>query len=188
MSTHLTVRRFTVEQYHRMGETGVIGPDERVELLDGEIVEMAPIGSEHAGCVARTTKRFNRTLGDDACVWPQNPVVLDDWSEPQPDLMLLKPRRDEYASAHPRPEDVLLVIEVCDTTYERDRDEKLPRYAAAGIREAWLVNLPEARIEVYRRPTKAGYRSVRRIKRGGEIAPLAFPAFHVAAEDILGPA
>ena len=142
-------RKLTVDEYNRMGEAGILGPDERVELLDGELYTMAPIGEGHIGGVIGLTFLFNRHLLGRALVSVQNPVRLSNVSEPEPDLVLLQPRDDFYRTMKPRPEDVLLLVEVADSSLAHDRDTKLPQYAAAGIPEAWLVNLVDRRIEVY---------------------------------------
>lgn len=178
-------RRFTVEEYYRMADAGVLHHDDRVELIDGEIIEMAPIGSRHASCVGRLTRLFAAGAGADALVWVQNPVRLDDFSEPEPDVMLLRPRPDQYAASHPGPSDVLLLVEVCDTTQVFDRTEKVPRYAAAGIAEVWLVDLDRALVEVYSEPGPAGYEPAAHAVPGEVIAPGAAPGLAVAVADIL---
>jgi Uma2 family endonuclease len=179
-------RRFTIDEYHRMGEAGIFHEDDRVELLDGEIVEMSPIGSRHAGIVDRLTMLFARRLGRHAIVRVQNPIVLDDYSEPQPDLTLLRPRTDYYVGSHPRPTDVLLAIEVMDASASYERSLKLPLYARKHVRELWLVDLPAAAVDVYRRPASSGYREHQRLARGRRIAPLAFPRVHFRVADVLG--
>ena len=179
-------RRFTIDEYHRMGEVGVLTEDDRVELLGGEIVQMSPIGSPHAGCVARLTELFGRRLRSRAIVWVQNPIVLDRFSEPQPDVSLLAPRRDFYARAHPRPRDVLLAVEVVDANRGYDRTLKLPLYARAELREVWLVDLAANAVEVSTRPALRGYREQRRFGRGQVIVPLAFPRLRIRVGEILG--
>src|SRR5438552_5474421 len=140
--------RFTVADYHRMAETGVLKPAARVELLDGRIIDMAPIGPFHGGSVNRLIRLFSKFANGRWLVSAQNPVHLDEFSEPQPDLMLLKPAADDYTSRHPRPDDVLLLVEVADTTLAFDREEKLPIYACAGISEVWILNLSARQIEI----------------------------------------
>ncbi|HEX8685523.1 MAG TPA: Uma2 family endonuclease, partial [Pyrinomonadaceae bacterium] len=130
-------RSFTVAEYERMGQFGIFSEDARVELVCGEIIDMSPIGERHAACVAILTQLITLRLRLSALVWAQNPVVLDDYSEPQPDLAILKPRGDNYRTSKPTPDDVLLVIEVSDTTLEYDRQVKMRLYARAGIPEAW---------------------------------------------------
>jgi Uma2 family endonuclease len=178
--------RFTVDEYHRMGEAGVLSEDDRVELLDGEIVRMSPIGTPHASTVARLDALFQRRLGSRATVWAQNPVVLDRYSEPQPDLCVLHARADFYATGKPRPRDVLLAIEVMDSSRGYDRTLKLPLYARAELREVWLVDLKAQAIEVYTRPALRGYRAQTTVGRGRVLSPLAFPRVRFRTSEILG--
>jgi Uma2 family endonuclease len=186
MTLQLTKRRFTVGEYHQMAQAGILTEDDRVELIDGEIVEMTPIGGPHAGCVNRLTRLFSQGLGDAAVVSVQNPVHLDEHTEPQPDVALLHPRPDFYASAHPTPEDILLLVEVAETSAELDRRVKVPLYARSGIPELWLVDLTQETIAVYRDPTPDGYRTSWTVRRGDRLAPLAFPDREFAVADILG--
>jgi Uma2 family endonuclease len=178
--------RLTVADYHRMVECGILAEDERVELLDGQVVPMTPIGSPHAGCVNRLTRMLTHALGDRATIAVQNPAVLNDWSEPQPDVAVLKPRLDGYAAAHPEPADVLLLIEVADSSLARDREVKLPLYAAAGVAEVWLVNLQANHIHLHRDPGPTGYRSGRIARRGETVSPLLFPDVAFPVDDVLG--
>ena len=179
-------RRFTVDEYHRMADAGVLGEDDRVELLDGEIVEMSPIGPPHTGCVARLNAMFARRLRDRAIVWVQNPMILDRYSEPQPDIALVAPRADFYSTAHPRPRDVLLAVEVIATSGGYDRTLKLPLYARSGLREVWLVDVRAKAVDVYRRPATGGYRGHQRLVPGRVVAPLAFPRLRFRVGDIVG--
>ena len=186
MAVQLTRRRFTVDEYHGMARAGILGEDDRVELIDGEIVEMAPIGSEHAGSVNQLTLLLVRRFSRRAVITVQNPIRLDPHNEPQPDLALLRPRPDFYRSALPTPADVLLVIEVADTTLAADRDVKMPLYAHAGIPESWLVDLQHAVVLVHREPTANGYRVVTTARPGERLTPLAFPDRDLAVSDLLG--
>jgi Uma2 family endonuclease len=169
-----------------MGEAGVLREDDRVELLDGQVVRMSPIGRPHASTVARLNALLVRRFGSAATVWVQNPIILDRWSEPQPDLCLLAPRGDFYAAVYARPRDVLLGIEVMDSSRSYDRTLKLPLYAKAEIREVWLVDLKAEAIDVHRRPALRGYREHRRYVRGRTIVPLAFPRHRIRVNEILG--
>ena len=186
MAMLLTDRRFTLDEYHRMGRAGVFHEDDRVELLDGRIVEMTPIGPGHAGCIGALTGLLARLVGDRAVVWVQNPIDLSERAEPQPDLALLAPRADAYRSAHPRPTDILLVIEVADSSLEYDRDVKLPLYAAAGVAEIWLVNLPGDSVAVYRDPGPRGFTTLHTARRGDTLTALRFPGVVLRVDDILG--
>jgi Uma2 family endonuclease len=179
-------RLITVDEYHRMAETGILGPEERVELLGGEIIAMTAIGSRHAACVRRLSRLFFEHLGSKAVVGVQDPVTLDDFSEPEPDVFLARVREDEYISAHPRPSDVLLLIEVADTSIGFDRERKTPRYARAGIPEVWIVELDEDVVEVCRGPVGDEYTERLRLVRGQDVSPEAFGEVSVAIEEILG--
>jgi Uma2 family endonuclease len=186
VATGLTTRRFTVEDYYRMAEAGILTPDDRVELLDGEIAEMTPIGSPHAACVDRLNRLLTATVGDRAIVRVQNPIRLDRYSEPQPDLALLRSRDDFYAAAHPGPADVLLVIEVAHTSEPMDRTVKLPLYARSGIPTAWLVVLADDRILLHEGPGPDGYRVARELHRGDRLRLEAL-GIELSVADILGP-
>lgn len=158
-----------------MTESGVLGPDARVELLNGQIIDMSPIGPFHAGLVKRLSRIFNLEAKGRWIVSTQDPVRLDDHSEPVPDLMLLNPASDDYTSRHPQPEDVFLLIEVSDTTLDYDREEKLPAYGSAGISELWIVNLKDETIEVHRDPHFMGYGLKTVLRMGDKVNPQAFP-------------
>jgi Uma2 family endonuclease len=179
-------RRFSVDEYYAMARAGILTEDERVELLAGEIVEMTPIGIRHAVCVGGLTDLFSRRFGDRALVWVQNPVRLDRNSEPEPDVVLVRRPLERYAGAHPVPEDVLLIVEVADTSLERDRALKLPLYAGAGIVDVWIINVEEREVEVYRQPSGDRYAHVQHF-REGTVTSLAFPNEAVDIEEILGP-
>jgi Uma2 family endonuclease len=170
-----TRRLITADEYQRMGTVGIFHEDDRVELLDGEIYEMPPIGDSHIGTVIFLTNYFGRRLEERALVSTQNPIRLSEFSEPQPDLTLLFFRTDFYGTAKARPEDVFLLIEVAQFSLDYDRQTKLPRYAAAGIVETWIVNLIDRCIEVYRDPTADGYATRLVYRRGDTLAPFALP-------------
>ncbi|HEY0547484.1 MAG TPA: Uma2 family endonuclease [Pyrinomonadaceae bacterium] len=186
MSYQIAKRRFSVDEYYRMAEAGILTEDDRVELIEGEIIEMSPIGSRHAGCVNRLTAMLTRQLGDAAVVAVQNPVRIDDYSEPEPDLAVLKPRDDFYTKGHPKPDDVLLVVEVADSSVEFDRNKKLPLYAGANIPEVWLVNLPQDMIEIYTQPVDGTYREIRLVKRGEAVVSKTISNLTLEADAVLG--
>ena len=167
--------RFTVDDYYRMAETGILHPEARVELLDGEIIDMMPIGPFHAGAVNRLTRLLVTAAKDRWVVAAQNPVRLGQRSEPQPDFMLVKPAADDYMNRHPVPEDVFLLIEVAESSLAYDRNRKIPAYGRAGIREVWIVNLLEKTIEVFREPRLNGYGSVQKFSAGDKVHIQAFP-------------
>ena len=177
--------RFSVKEYYRMAETGVLRPDARVELLNGEIIDMAPIGPFHGGVTNYLTRIFNPAPPALWVLSIQNPVRLDDHSEPQPDLMLLKPVSDFYRNRHPQPEDVYLLVEVSDSSLARDLAEKLPAYGHAGIPEVWIINLNEETVEVYREPHFSGYASKTVLKPGDTAQPLAFPDLTVNVSELV---
>ena len=158
-----------------MAETGVLQPDVRVELLDGEIIDMSPIGPFHSSVVGDLVDLFTHASNRRWLVRSQSPVALDKHSEPQPDVLLLKPAPNRYRQSHPRPEDVFLLVEVSDTTLALDRDEKLPAYGRAGIVEVWIINLVDQAIEIYREPNFTGYGSKVVLRAGDKAAPHVFP-------------
>ena len=187
MAVVLKRRRFTLEEYQRLGETGIIQEDERVELVEGEIVEMSPIGRPHASVVARLTMLFAQRYADRAIVWVQNPLALPrQVSQFQPDLALLKPRPDFYRGKDVEPDDALLVVEVMDSSIAYDRQVKLPIYSRGGVPEVWLVNVNRNTVEVWRDPTPDGFREQHLVERSGTIAPLAFPDVRLAVQDLVG--
>lgn len=149
--------RLTVADYYRMGEVGILPPDARVELIDGDIIDMTPPGSLHAGTVDQLAAVLRRAVGERGLLRIQSPISLDGYSEPQPDIALLRPRADYYKGSHPRPHEVCLVIEVADASVRYDRDVKVPLYARAGIAEVWLVDLRERRLSRHREPVNAWY-------------------------------
>ena len=170
-----TRRRFTVAEYYAMGDIGILEENDRVELLDGDLIVMPPIGDWHAASVDRFTNSLPPQLQGRAIVRVQNPTRLNDNSEPQPDIMLLRWRDDFYGGGHPGPEDVLLLIEVSDTSVDYDRSAKLSAYARAGIPEVWIATRQDNRIEAYTEPKEGEYSNVRYAGLGESIAPQAFP-------------
>jgi Uma2 family endonuclease len=166
-------------EYLRMGEGGVFAPEARLELIEGEIVERAPIGSPHAGMVNTLIWVFSRAAGDLAVVAAQNPLVVGDRSVPQPDVMLLRARADRYSRSHPTPADVLLLVEVSDTTLPFDLGTKIPLYARCGIAEAWVIDLNERAVRVFRDPRPSGYRASFTLQGDGSVTALALPAIVV---------
>ncbi len=144
--------RLSVADYHKMGQAGILSGDDRVELIEGELVDMAPIGSEHAGIVNLLNRLLTEILGERAIIGVQNPIVLGDHSEPQPDILVLHPRKDFYRDSHPTSRDVFLLIEVSDTTANQDRNIKIALYAQHDIPEVWLIDIPNRSVELYRKP------------------------------------
>ena len=169
-----------------MTESGILTEDDRVELIRGEIVEMSPIGRRHAACVRRLVTLFSEKLSRRAIVDIQNPVELSDRSEPQPDVALLQPSLDFYEAGHPKAKDILLIVEVADTTVETDRGVKIPLYAEEGISEVWLVDINEQCVEIYREPLPTGYQNVQKFQRDQTLSIQAFPDIDITVNEVLG--
>jgi Uma2 family endonuclease len=186
MSRQLAKYWITADEFEQMGRAGIFHPDARLELLEGEIYQMSPIGSRHAACVKRLNALLGRLFAGKLIVGTQDPIRLNDLSEPQPDICLLRWQDDFYNAAHPTPADVLLVIEVADSTVETDRSYKVPLYARAGIPEVWLVNLPEERVELFAGPAGGAYQINRDFKRGEEVQSYGVADLRVGVTDVLG--
>lgn len=169
-----------------MLEAGIISQDDRVELLEGEILKMSPIGSAHAACVKRCNSVLSRLLGETVIISVQDPVRLDEYSEPQPDIALLKARPDYYAVVHPSPGDVLLVVEVADTSLQIDRVVKLPLYARAGITEVWIIDLVTRAVEIYSDPNQGVYRNSHTVRGDEPLSPAKLPSLSIPASALLG--
>lgn len=182
----LVRRRFTLDEYHRMAETGILDEDDRVELIRGEIVQMTPFARDHASCVARLTHLVLGHLHGRVVLWPQNPLVIRPDSEPQPDIVLLTWRPDFYRHALPGPSDLALLVEVADTSLRYDRGVKALLYAQAGVQDYWIVDLDGDAVEVSRQPGGGGFERTARLSRGATLAPLTFPDTLLAVGDILG--
>ena len=185
MAVQLPRRRFTVTEFQQLAERGILRGDDRVELIDGEIIEMAAIGFRHASCVNRTNRVLIHLLGDDAIISGQNPVILSEYYMPQPDIAVLHARDDFYGTGHPTPADVFFLIEVSDTTLAYDRKVKLPLYAQADIPEVWIVDLGINRVERHAEPVDGAYRLVKRLKRGQGDRGDRLPALSVPVSEII---
>lgn len=184
MSIDIVRHAFSVYDYARMRESGILTENDRVELIDGEVRAMRPIGSLHAAIVRRLVKRLIALVGDQALVSPQNPIRLNDYSEPQPDVAVLRPRDDNYAHAHPVAGDVLLIIEVSDTTAQYDRVEKLPRYAATGIPETWIVDVEQRVVEQHTHLAHDQYARIQKYFPGDVITSPVVPAIALSVDDL----
>jgi Uma2 family endonuclease len=182
MVTEIVRFRFTTDEYEQMIAAGILTEEDRVELIEGEIIEMRPIGDDHVFAVNNLTEMLVRRLAGQAVVSIQNPIRLSGRSRPQPDIALWRPAKRRSL---PGPDDILLLIEVADSTLAFDRDVKLPLYARAGIVEVWIVNLIDKRIEVYRQPAEGGYRSVEFAGQDEVVSPLSFPGVELSVEAIL---
>lgn len=181
----VTRRALTVAEYHRMGEVGILHEDDRVELIEGELVAMTPIGSNHSGTINTLNRALVMAVGDRGVVAVQNPVQLDDLSEPQPDFSILKPRADDYRRATPRPDEVLLIIEVADSSLAYDRAVKQALYARHGIPEFWIVNLQANNVEVCRTPVGEAYGDLSVVERDGTLEPMLLPGAAISAAALL---
>lgn len=179
-------RRLSADEFERMAEAGILHEDDHVELLDGELYQMAAMNGPHIACVMRLNRAFVRGVGDEALVSPQSSIRLSGYSEPEPDLVLARYRDDFYESGLPEPEDILLIVEVADTSLHYDRRVKLPLYAAAGIPEVWIVDLRRRRVTAYRDPSPEGYRQVIPHTRRATLSPLALPDLVLRWQDIFG--
>ena len=186
MDVDVVRRRFTLDEYHRMAEAGILQEDDRVELIRGEIVQMTPIGPDHASCVARLNHLLLGRLHGRVVLWPQNPLIILPDSEPQPDIILLAWRDDFYRQSLPGPSDVALLVEVADSSLRYDRRVKGQLYAEAGLRDYWIVDVDGDAVEVHREPAADRFRRIERLSRPARLAPLAFPDVSLAVADILG--
>jgi Uma2 family endonuclease len=186
MSHQFAKRWFTVDEYYRMAQAGILTKDDHVELIEGEVIEMSPIGSRHAACVKRLNTILNRLVSQQMIISIQDPIYIDEFSEPEPDVALLRSQEDFYVGSHPIASDVLLVIEVADTSVEYDRKKKLPLYAQAGIPEVWLANLPEDRFEIHTQPLNGKYQSVIIVRRGESIKSQTITDLNIDIDEILG--
>lgn len=176
--------RVTAQEYLRMGEAAVFAPDARLELIEGEIITRAPIGSRHAGAMIALNRAFSGAVGKRALVSIQNPLIAGPRSVPQPDLALLKPRSDAYAASHPTTEDVLLVVEVADATLAFDIGTKIPLYARAGVVEAWVVDVQERNVRVFREPSATGFRTSFTVAANQKLTVAALPRLAIRWSDV----
>jgi Uma2 family endonuclease len=177
---------FTVEDYYRMAEVGILGPEDRVELIDGEILQMSPLGNKHIACSNRATMLFTEAFGRAVIVSVQNPLRLDTYNEPQPDIIILKPHPDFYESKRVSSEDALLVVEISDTSLVFDLKTKLAHYASSRVQEYWIEDLQHNLLLVFRGPAGSNYKESLTFRRGDRVSLLAFPDTTLKVEDLLG--
>ena len=188
MSLLTPVRHLTVNEYYRLAETGVLRPGDRVELLRGEVRELSPIGPRHAQIVNRLTSTLVKRLPTGLFVQIQNPIRVSNESEPQPDVCIIRGSEDDFDSHHPSPPDVLLVIAVCDSSLEYDRDEKLPAYAEAGIVEVWLIDVLRRTVATYRQPQGRAYLEQHVHQGTDAVQPAAVVEVLLTVDEMLGAA
>ncbi|MDX1475940.1 MAG: Uma2 family endonuclease [Reinekea sp.] len=183
MSVDVVRHRFKTKEYYQMINVGILTENDRVELINGEIVEMSPIGFRHAACVDRLNELFT-PLKKQKIIRVQNPIHLAPNSEPEPDIAIVQRRADFYVKGHPEPEDILLVIEVAESSFGYDFDVKIPLYGQVGIPEAWIVNLQDDELLVYTQPSEIGYKQQLRLQKGDEVSPQVL-SFSLSVADIL---
>lgn len=183
----LEIRKLTVEEYHRMAEAGILDPDERVELIDGQIVKMAAKGTTHTVGLRRTARLLESLLKGQAEVYTQDPVVLNNFSEPEPDIAVVQISPLEYIDHHPTPPEVYLIIEVADTTLKRDCEVKNKIYAQSGIAEYWVLDVKNRQLRVFREPSDRGYQNQIILGEDASISSLEFPSLNVAIASMLPP-
>jgi Uma2 family endonuclease len=184
-TVRINKRFFNIDEFHKMLSVGIFSEDDRLELIEGEIIEMTPISSRHAYYVDKITRIFFQKLSDKVGIRIQNPIKLGKYSEPQPDIALVKLPLEKYQFQHPEPEDIYLVIEVSDTSYDYDKNIKIPLYGKYGIKESWLIDINKNRIEVFRNPFKEGYKSCNIFCAKEELSPLHFPEIKIFVNEIL---
>ncbi len=185
ISPPIAIRLLSVQDYHQMMEAGILRPDERVELVEGQIIQMAAKGTAHSAAVSRIEKLLRSRLGDLVLLRFQDPVRLNDYSEPEPDVAVVQPNPSFYEEHHPTPSEVFWLIEVSDTTLRFDRETKAPAYARSGILEYWVLDVPGRKLHVYRMPSAEGYQSETILSEELTIAPLAFPECAIAIKEML---
>jgi Uma2 family endonuclease len=186
MAAEVTKKLFTVNDYYSMAEAGIIGPDERVELVEGEIIQMSPIGHRHGVRVVRASTMFFEAFGRKAVISTQGTLRLNKRTEFEPDLVVFKPRADFYASGRAKPADVLLVVEMADSSLSSDRKIKIPLYAAAGIPEVWIQDIENDLLLVYRDPREENYATSLELQRNESVSPNAFPEIRFSIDDLFG--
>jgi Uma2 family endonuclease len=186
MTVQIVRRQFTVDDYYRMLDAGILSEDDRVELIDGEIREMSAIDAVHAGTVTRLSQILNRQIGDRFIISVQNPIRLNETNEPQPDLAVLRWHDDFYDQHHPTPADVLILIEVANTSLVYERTEKVPRYAAAGIPEVWLVDIAHRAVEQYAQPVNGQYIERKVLARGSLLQATVIPGLELPIDRMFG--
>ncbi|MEW6237047.1 MAG: Uma2 family endonuclease [Candidatus Omnitrophota bacterium] len=184
MSVLAQKRLFTVDEYYKMAQSHILAPTEHVELIEGEIFQKTPVSSNHAGTVAYHSELFIYNLKDKVIVWAQSPIRLSQYSEPEPDIALLKPRSDFYKNSHPAPEDVWLIIETEDSSIAYDRQIKMPLYARHGIPEFWIVDLNQKAIEAYSQPSPEGYSLLRTVRPSQSLSPFHFPELDLPVRNL----
>lgn len=182
-----TLRKWTVKEYHKLGEMGFFHPEERVELIAGNIIKMSAKGTARASATRRTATLLHNLLENQATVYDKSPIALDDSSEPEPDIAVVIIDPFDYATHHPTPSEIYLIIEVADSSLAYDREVKAQIYARSGIADYWVLNVNERQLHVFREPAAGGYQSEVIIGESASISPLQFPAVNIAILAMLPP-
>ncbi|MEG4858913.1 Uma2 family endonuclease [Microcoleus sp. K1-B6] len=182
-----TLRKWTVKEYHKLGEIGIFHPEERVELIEGNIIKISAKGTLHAAATRRTASLLHNLLGNQAPVYNKSPIALDDNSEPEPDIAVVRIDPFDYATHHPTPSEVYLIIEVADSSLTFDREIKAKIYARSGIADYWVLNVNERQLHVFREPAEDGYQSEVILGESAIVSPLQFPTFNIAIQAMLPP-
>ncbi|MEG4071531.1 Uma2 family endonuclease [Microcoleus sp. Pol14C2] len=182
-----TLRKWTVKEYHKLGEIGIFHPEERVELIEGNIIKISAKRTLHASATRRTATLLHNLVGNQAAVYNKSPIALDDNSEPEPDIAVVRIDPFDYATHHPTPSEVYLIIEVADSSLTFDREIKAKIYARSGIADYWVLNVNERQLHVFREPTENGYQSEVILAETASISPIEFPAFNIAIQAMLPP-
>jgi Uma2 family endonuclease len=185
MAIETSKRLFTVRDYHQMANAGILSEDDRVELIRGEVVRMSPIGPRHNAAVRRATHALVKIVDNRAIVSVQGSIQLDEYDEPQPDIVLLRPRDDFYASRHANPADTLLIVEMADSSLEYDQTVKMSLYAETGVPEYWIANIQNDRLLVFQDPHENTYRVIRELQRGDALAPQRLPECRIPVDALL---
>jgi len=182
-----TLRKWTVKEYHKLGEIGIFNPEERLELIEGNIIKISAKGTVHASATRRTATLLHNLLGNQAAVYNKSPIALDDDSEPEPDIAVVRIDPFDYATHHPTPSEVYLIIEVADSSLTFDREIKAKIYARSGIADYWVLNVGDRQLHVFREPTENGYQSEVILAETASLSPIEFPAFNIAIQAMLPP-
>ena len=185
MNPAIAARQISVQDYHQMAESGILRPDERVELLAGQIIKMAAKGTAHRAAISRIEHLLREYLGDSVLICLQDPIRLDDYSEPEPDVAVVRPDPLYYEDHHPTPAEIFLLIEVADTSLKFDCEVKAPAYSRSGITEYWVLDVNDRKLHVYRSPSANGYQSETILAEALTIAPLAFPDCVITVQELL---
>jgi len=181
------VRLITVQEYHKMGETGIISADEKVELIEGQIIKKPMKGTSHEAAITRAERALRKPLEDRVLLRLQSAVRLSDYSEPEPDIAVVYPDAMDYEDHHPTPPEIYLIVEIADTTLKRDKESKAKVYAKAGINDYWVLDITNRQLYAFREPTATGYKNEQILSDDATISPIAFPNVTIKVSEMLRP-